>query len=76
MRKKSWRHLNQKFALLVVFDTAHQGMAQDATIPHTHMANQPSPQEDQGAEIAPARSAAPDFIALDGDVMVLWTLRI
>ena len=60
------------FALLAVLGTAHHAMAQDATKPYPKMA--PIDQylmTDQGAEIALARSAAPESISRDADVMVL-----
>ena len=60
------------FALLVVLGTAHQAMAQDAKTPYTKM-----PPLDEylmphrAAEIALARSAAPESIARDADVLIL-----
>jgi hypothetical protein len=65
------------FALLVVlgtacFATAQQAMAQDATTAYPNMA--PINQylmTDQGAEIALARSAAPESISRDAEVLVL-----
>jgi len=65
------------FALLVVlgtvyFGTSNQAMAQDATTTYTKMA--PIDQylmTDQSAEIALARSAAPDSIARGAEVQVL-----
>lgn len=59
-------------ALLAVLGIAHHAMAQDATTPHPNMA--PIDQylmPDKSAEIALARSAAPDSIAGDADVLVL-----
>jgi hypothetical protein len=59
-------------ALLVVLGTTYQAMAQDATTPYPKMA--PINQylmTDQGAEIALARSAAPESISRDAEVMVL-----
>jgi hypothetical protein len=72
----------KSFALLVVlgtvcFATAHQVMAQDAVTPHPAT---PYPKmvpidqylmTDQSAEIALARSAAPDSISRDAEVLVL-----
>ena len=78
MRKKKVGAIAIKsFALLVVlgtacFATAQQAMAQDATTPYPNMA--PIDQylmTDQGAEIALARSAAPESIARDAEVLVL-----
>ena len=65
------------FALLVVLGTVNlgtlnQAMAQDATTPYTKMA--PIDQylmTDQSAEIALARSAAPESISRDAEVQVL-----
>ncbi len=60
------------FALLAVLGTAHHAMAQNATTPYPKMA--PIDQyliPDKSAEIALARSAAPDSIARDADVVVL-----
>jgi hypothetical protein len=60
------------FALLAVIGTAHQGMAQEATTAYPNMA--PVNQylmTDQGAEIALARSAAPESISRDAEVLVL-----
>src|SRR5258708_27601 len=73
MRKKKVGVIVIKsFALLVVLGTAYQAMAQDATTPYPHMA--PIDQylmTDQGAEIALARSAAPESISRDAEVQVL-----
>lgn len=60
------------FALLAVFGAAHQAMAQVATTMYPKMA--PIDQyimTDQSAEIALARSAAPNSIARDAEVQVL-----
>jgi hypothetical protein len=60
------------FALLVVFATAYQAMAQDAKTAYPSMA--PVDQylmAGQAAEIALARSAAPESISRDADVLVL-----
>lgn len=60
------------FALLVVLGTVHQAMAQDATTPYAKMA--PVDQylmADRAAEIALARSAAPESISHDAEVMVM-----
>src|SRR3984957_12097544 len=78
MRKKKVGAIAIKsFALLVVLDmaylaTANQAMAQDATTPYPNMA--PIDQffmTDQGAEIALARTAAPESISGDAEVLVL-----
>jgi hypothetical protein len=78
MRKKKVGAMAIKgFALLVVlgmvcFAAANQAMAQDATTPYPKMA--PIDEyfmTDQGAEIALARSAAPESISRDAEVLVL-----
>jgi hypothetical protein len=59
-------------ALLVVLGTAYQAMAQGATTAYPNMA--PIDQylmTDQSAEIALARSAAPESISRDAEVLVL-----
>jgi hypothetical protein len=59
-------------ALLVVLGTAYQAMAHDVTTPYPNMA--PIDQylmTDQGAEIGLARSAAPESISRDAEVLVL-----
>jgi len=61
----------KSFALLVVFGTTHQAMAQDAAT-YTKMA--PVEQylmADRDEEIALARSAAPESISRDAEVLVL-----
>jgi hypothetical protein len=77
MHKKISAIAIKGFALLVVlgtvcFATAHQAMAQDAVTPYPKMA--PIDQylmTDQGAEMALARSAAPESISGDAEVLVL-----
>jgi hypothetical protein len=59
------------FALLVVLGTAHHAMAQDATMPYPKMAPIEQYLMDRDAEIALARSAAPDAISHDASVLVL-----
>jgi hypothetical protein len=62
----------KSFALLVVLGTAYQATAQDTTTPYPKMA--PIDQylmTDRGAEIALARSAAPESISRDAEVLVL-----
>ena len=64
--------LTKSFALLVVFATAYGAMAQDAATTNTKMA--PVDQYlmvDRDAEITLARSAAPDSISRDAEVLVL-----
>jgi hypothetical protein len=73
MRKKKVGAIAIKsFALLVVLGTAYQATAQDTTTPYPNMA--PINQylmPDQGAEIALARSAAPESISRDAEVLIL-----
>ena len=71
-KKKAGAVAIKSFALLVVLGTAHLAMAQDAKTPSPKMA--PIEQylmTDQGAEIALARSAAPESISRDAEVLVL-----
>jgi hypothetical protein len=58
-------------ALLVVLGTAYQARAQDATAPYPKMAPLEQYLMDRDAEIALARSAAPDAISHDAAVLVL-----
>ena len=73
MRKKKVGAIAIKsFALLVVLATVYQAMAQDAATAYPKMA--PIDQylmADQSAEIALARSAAPDAISRDAEALVL-----
>jgi len=59
------------FALLIVLGAAHHAMAQDATTPYPKMAPIEQYLMDRDAEIALARSAAPDAISRDASVLVL-----
>jgi hypothetical protein len=71
-RKKVGAIAIKSFALLVVLGTAYQATAQDAKAPYPNMA--PIEQyliTDQSAEIALARSAAPESISRDAGVLVL-----
>src|SRR5262244_3883669 len=56
---------------IVVLGTAYQAMAQDATTPYPNMAPIEQYLMDRTAEIALARSAAPESISRDADVLVL-----
>ena len=58
-------------ALLVVLDTTYRAMAQDAATPYPKMAPLEQYLMDRNAEIALARSAAPDAISHDASVIVL-----
>jgi hypothetical protein len=59
------------FALLVVLGTAYQAMAQDAKTAYPSMAPIEQYLMDRTAEIALARSAAPESISRDAEVLVL-----
>ncbi len=59
------------FAILAVLGRAHHAMAQDATAPYAKMAPIEQYLMDRDAEIALARSAAPDAISHDASVLVL-----
>ena len=74
-QKKVGAIVIKRFVLLVGLSTAHQAMAQDATTHYPKMA--PIDQylmADREAEIALARSAAPESIARDAEVQVLGRL--
>ena len=77
MRKKKVHAIVIKsFALLVVLGTAHLGtsnhaMAQNAATPYPKMAPIEQYLMERTAEIALARSAAPESISADAEVMVL-----
>jgi hypothetical protein len=72
MRKKKVGAIAIKcFALLVVVGTAYQAMAQDATTRYPNMAPIELYLMDRTAEIALARSAAPESISRDAEVLVL-----
>jgi hypothetical protein len=59
------------FALVVVLGAAWQARAQDAKTPYPSMAPLDQYLMDRDAEIAMARSAAPEAISRDADVLVL-----
>src|ERR1700692_3813726 len=61
----------RSLALLVVFGTAYQATAQDAKTPYPNMAPIEQYLMDRTAEIALARSAAPESISGDAEVLVL-----
>jgi hypothetical protein len=61
----------KSFALLVVLATAYQAMAQDATTAYLNMAPIEQYLMDRTAEIALARSAAPESISRDAEILVL-----
>jgi len=59
------------FALLVLLGTTHQAMSQDATTPYPNMAPIGQHLMNRTAEIALARSAAPESISRDATILVL-----
>src|SRR5229473_6781523 len=59
------------FALVVMLGVAGQGQAQDAKAPYRSMAPLDQYLMERNAEIALARSAAPESISRDAEVMVL-----
>jgi hypothetical protein len=61
----------QSFALLVGFSTAYQAAAQDASTAYPNMAPVEQYLMDRTAEIALARSAAPESVSGDAEVLVL-----
>jgi hypothetical protein len=72
MRKKKVGAIAIKsFALLVVLGTAYQAMPQEATTPYPNMAPIEQYLMDRTAEIALARSAAPESTSRDAEVRVL-----
>ncbi len=72
MRKKKIGAIAIKsFALLAVLGTTYQAMPQEATTPYPKMAPIEQYLMDRTAEIALARSAAPEAISRDARVLVL-----
>src|SRR5216684_7968051 len=59
------------FALVVMLGVAGQGQAQDAKAPYPNMAPLDQYLMERNAEMALARSAAPESISRDAEVMVL-----
>ena len=59
------------FALLIVLGSAYRAMAQDAATPYPKMAPIEQYLMDRTAEIALARSAAPDALSREAEVLVL-----
>lgn len=70
-QKKAGAIAIRSFALLVVLGTAYQAMSQDAQTPYPKMAPIGQYLMDRTAEIALARSAAPESISRDAEVLVL-----
>jgi len=72
MTRKSFRAVGLiNFALLAVLGTARLANAQDSKTPYPSMAPVERYMMEQDAEIALARSAAPDSISKDAEVMVM-----
>ena len=71
MHKKIGAIAIESFALLVLLGTAHQAIAQNAATRYAKMAPIEQYLMDRTAEIALARSAAPESISADADVLVL-----
>ncbi len=71
LKKKVGAIAIKSFALLVVLGTAYQAMAQGATTLYPNMAPIEQYLMDRTAEIALARSAAPESISRDAEVLVL-----
>ncbi|MGH9775954.1 MAG: hypothetical protein ACRD50_13520 [Candidatus Acidiferrales bacterium] len=71
LKKKVGAIAIKGFALLVVLGMAQQARSQDATTPYPKMAPIEQYLMDRTAEIALARSAAPDAISRDATVLVL-----
>src|SRR5690349_8244308 len=72
MQTKKGAFAVKSFALVIMLGTVWHAMAQDAKTPYPAMA--PLDQylmEDRSSEIALARSAAPDSISHDAEVLVL-----
>src|SRR5262252_805227 len=72
MRKKKVGAIaSLSFALLVALGTTYQAMSQDARTPYPNMAPIEQYLRDRTAEIALARSAAPESISRDAEIRVL-----
>ena len=71
MHKKIRAIVIKSFALLVVLGTAHQGRSQDARTTYPSLAPVEQYLMDRTAEIALARSAAPESISSDAEIQVL-----
>jgi hypothetical protein len=70
-RKKVGAIAVRSFALLVLLITTHQATAQDAATPYLKMAPIEQYLMDRTAEIELARSAAPESISRDAEVLAL-----
>ena len=76
MRKKKVGAIAvRSFALLVLLTTTHQATAQDAATPYLKMAPIEQYLMDRTAEIELARTAAPESISRDAEVLVLGRNR-
>jgi hypothetical protein len=70
-KKKAGTIVIKGFALLLVFGMAHRAISQDAATTYPNMAPIEQYLMDRTAEIALARSAAPESISRDAEVLVL-----
>lgn len=70
-KKKVGTIAMKSFGLLVLFGTAYQAMAQDAKTAYPSMAPTEQYLMDRTAEITLARSAAPESISGDAEILVL-----
>jgi hypothetical protein len=72
MKRKALRTMARRsFALVVVLAAVFQAQAQDAKAPYPSMAPLDQYLMERNAEIALARSAAPESVSQDAEVMVL-----
>ncbi len=71
MQRKILRTIALSFALVIVLGAAQQTQAQDAKAPYPNMAPLDQYLMGRDAEITLARSAAPESISRDAEVMVL-----
>ncbi|MGH9759754.1 MAG: hypothetical protein ACREDR_36650, partial [Blastocatellia bacterium] len=71
MRRKVLRTLALSFALFVVLAAVSKAQAQENKTPYPSMAQLDQYLMDRNAEIAMARSAAPESISKDAEVLVL-----
>ena len=71
MKRKAWTIALTSFALVIVLAAGWPAQAQHAKTPYPNMAPLDQYLMERKAEIALARSAAPDSISLDAEVMVL-----
>ncbi|WP_433968379.1 hypothetical protein [Tunturiibacter gelidiferens] len=73
MKRKTLRAIaSRSFALVVVVAAAWQAQAQDAKTPYPSMAPLDQYLMERSAEITLARSAAPESISQDSEIMAAW----